>query len=147
MVGTTNTAECLPNDIGGNRRFVPVELKGGSPGKIKPYFDEHREHLWAEAVVLYHAGEEAWLPPKLHHVQRVATERHREQDELIENEVARLPTDRFRATEEIVVACGRDPGKITMGDLHRFGNALKKMGWTKDRRTVDGWTLGKSISR
>ena len=138
MVGTTNAPECLPNDLGGNRRFVPLELKGGSPGKIEPYFDEHREQLWAEAVALYHAGEQAWLPYSLQSAQRAATEQHRQQDELIENSVAGLPSDRPLTLDEILEKSRRDPTKTSMAERHAFGAALLKEGWSKKRRMVKG---------
>ena len=61
LIGTTNNPNDLPNDPSGNRRFVPVELRHGAD--VESYMDEHREQLWAEAMVMYREGQNATLPP------------------------------------------------------------------------------------
>ena len=51
LAGTTNDAECLPNDPTGLRRFVPVEVPRGCD--VQAYLDPQRHQLWAEAVTWY----------------------------------------------------------------------------------------------
>ena len=63
FIGTTNEAECLPNDPSGNRRFVVAELKHGCDVEAA---SAARAQWWAEAQARYRAGERANLPRDLH---------------------------------------------------------------------------------
>ena len=69
LVGTSNDAECLPNDPSGNSRFVPIQC--GSPTEpVEPYLQKHRVQLWAEALAHYHQGRlKANLPRRLKDLQ------------------------------------------------------------------------------
>ena len=61
IFGTTNTTTGFLRDVTGNRRFWPVVVNGLSklhPWEISPAY---AEQVWAEALVLYNAGEELIL--------------------------------------------------------------------------------------
>lgn len=62
IVGSTNSEMGFLRDSTGNRRFWPVQVQGGKPGRdpwaINGYVVEQ---LWAEALHLWKAGEELYL--------------------------------------------------------------------------------------
>ena len=80
--GTTNDIEFL-RDRTGNRRFWPIEVKGGNDGRLKGFEDEV-DQLWAEAKYRYQHGETLWLDTK--ELKAAALEQQElftEQDELV----------------------------------------------------------------
>ena len=100
FVGTTNEAECLPNDPSGNRRFVVVDLKHGCNVQAASI---DREQWWAEALARYRDGARANLPRDLHTVAAEQAETHRARDTM----------------EEAVAEAAVDlDSEFTLGDLH-----------------------------
>ena len=89
IVGTTNDEACLPNDLTGNRRFVPVRVGGGANSalNIRSYLGEHRDQLWAEALHLYKAGTRAYIDGRLSVVQAREADRHRHKNNVLEEKV------------------------------------------------------------
>ena len=83
FVGTSNNAECLPNDFTGLRRFVPVNLNASA--NVEAFIDKQRDQLWAEALHRYNAGTRANLPRELIPQQREVAEQARSKDELFED--------------------------------------------------------------
>ena len=150
IVGTTNDPQPLPNDSSGNRRFVPVTLKGGDPHKIRAYLKENRSQLWAEATAYYHAGEEARLPDKLKTAQAIAAEKARRGDEILENAVDEwlatnetyVETDGFDLTELAqgvgMVRAGESAAALPMGAQKRLGAVLLKQGYSKKQEKRNG---------
>lgn len=61
MVGTTNTMTGFLRDVTGNRRFWPVFLAGGKTHRPWELTDACVGQIWAEALVLYHKGEDLLL--------------------------------------------------------------------------------------
>ena len=59
FAGTTNADEYLPDETGG-RRFWPIKLRAGDEVRVDAIRDD-RDHLWAEAVAAYRAGEKWWF--------------------------------------------------------------------------------------
>ena len=59
IVGTTNTPEFLSDETG-SRRFWPIQITDIDLDGVSA----QRDQLWAEAVVLYDAGEQWWLTPE-----------------------------------------------------------------------------------
>ena len=100
FVGTTNEAECLPNDPSGNRRFVVVDLKHGCNVQAASV---DREQWWAEALARYRDGARANLPRDLHSVAAEQAEAHRARDTM-EEAVAEATVDL--------------DSEFTLGDLH-----------------------------
>ena len=145
IVGTTDRRDVLPNDPGGNRRFVVVELKSGND--VEKYMAENRGQLWAEALEREGRGERANLPRSLIGAQRLDNDNFRSSDEWLETMLARLPEARF------------PDGGLLMADIHGevklvprpvdrlVGTALRQLGWRqeiiKKRRywfSPGGWT-------
>lgn len=83
--GTTNDPEFL-RDRTGNRRFWPVEVRGGDvipKGGVLQGLEDEVDQLWAEAVVRYREGEVLWLEDaELQRIAREEQERYTVQDEL-----------------------------------------------------------------
>ena len=148
MAGTTNNVEALPNDVSGNRRFVVVEIASGNPTYLRQYLDANRDQMWAEACALYDGGARARLPEALSTAQADVNERHRRRDAILEDalgsflalQVQPFPmADAAIATGLLHPADG--PGKLSKRDQGRLAIALRAMGCTDTRRTVDGRKL------
>ena len=60
-MGTTNTLTGFLRDVTGNRRFWPVVITGGGIHKPWEIMPATVGQVWAEALSLYHAGEELIL--------------------------------------------------------------------------------------
>lgn len=64
IIGTTNNERFL-TDVGANRRFVPVLTSGGYDSKYeldRKALAAEVDQLWAEAVHMYRAGHDGWMP-------------------------------------------------------------------------------------
>ncbi|MDO4651113.1 MAG: virulence-associated E family protein, partial [Eubacteriales bacterium] len=61
IVGTTNTMSGFLRDITGNRRFWPVNCEGHTGMHPWDLNASEIDQIWAEALTLYHAGEELIL--------------------------------------------------------------------------------------
>jgi len=61
VVGSTNSEGGFLRDITGNRRFWPVRVSGECAKKPWQMTKEEVEQIWAEVLVLYHAGEKLFL--------------------------------------------------------------------------------------
>ena len=151
IAGTTNLDEPLPNDPSGNRRFVPVRLKGGNAREVRAYLDRHRNQMWAEAVALYREGVPAWLPPELAKVQAEATVEFARKDDLLEDAITcwlRERTEQNRRAEpftmeEIVGGCqliGTDDvaAKLPVPLMRRVAAVLTKHDFVKKRERREG---------
>ena len=134
IVGTTNSDESLPNDMTGNRRFVPVVLEKGLD--VESTIPEIRERLWAEALHLYRRGVRANLPRDLHGEARAAAEEHRYKTSTEEVIRSREWPDKFYAMEEVVDELGKDWS--LKRDSRSIGNVLRIMGWKYKRQLVGG---------
>jgi len=78
FAGTTNADEYLPDETGG-RRFWPIKLRAGDEVRVDAIRDD-RDHLWAEAVAAYRAGEKWWFDESESGVLRSLQESVRVQD-------------------------------------------------------------------
>jgi len=66
IVGSTNTDTGFLRDTTGNRRFWPVQVQGGEPGKNPWAIDDYMvKQLWAEALQLWKAGEKLYLEEEI----------------------------------------------------------------------------------
>jgi hypothetical protein len=93
FVGTTNSKDFL-RDPSGNRRFIPVDIEPLNASKdIWTDLDDEIDQIWAEAVVLFKAGETLHMSKEAEGVARIEQAKHSETDErggLIEDYLNRL---------------------------------------------------------
>ena len=154
VVGSTNERESLPNDPTGNRRWVPVEINGGQYEKIKGWWEQNRDQVWAEAVHLYKQKHPLYLPVSLAKSMREATEKHRQKDQLAEDVVSAFLTTYHM--EEFTIAQIFTPdvsvetlsgSKLTEGRLTlpptranemAVARVLLRLGYKKKRKSKDG---------
>ena len=135
LVGTSDRAECLPNDSAGNRRFVPVVCREGC--NVERFMDAHREQLWAEALSIYMGGEvRADLPRNLGLSQSERAESHRRSDELVEDVVGAIEGE---GPHTMVELCQMFLSPISPSDrrsVNRLADALHLAGWSKQQERV-----------
>ena len=132
FVGTTNDAECLPNDPSGNRRFVVIELAHSCDVQAAAI---DREQWWTEALARYHAGERANLPRDLHQAAADIAESHRARDSLeeeIHDAMVDLDVAGFTLNELSAAVFlhgdGRPPDKVMQ---MRLSAALRNLGFKR----------------
>lgn len=136
FVGTTNEHQYL-KDATGNRRFWPVPC-----GNVDvPRIAQDRDHLWAEAVARYRAGEAWWLTDDAQIVAAEAVQGDRaEQDpwgEFIdqwldepENRGIEFVTGAYLLRNALKMTADR----IGRSDEMRVANHLAKRGWKHTKR-------------
>ena len=143
VVGTTNRFDSLPNDPSGNRRFVPINLNAATQA-VEDYLDEHRDQLWAEALVRHSAGVTPRMPRTLMPHAAVAAETHRNRDTILEDALdAALPPDWEGTLEEAahkigLLAVHEAGAKLSMRDSKRLGAALRGSGREMHQVKVGG---------
>ena len=144
IVGTSDVPSPLPNDRN-LRRWVPINLSGGNPAKLRKYIDANREQLWAEALSMYRDGVEARLPDNLIKAQAKATGAARSRDVALEDAVEEFialrnePFTIARLAESIKLVEPTKGSRLPMNDLHRLGAVLDGKGYSKKRvRDEDG---------
>ena len=147
--GTSNDAECLPNDSTGNRRFVVIELLGTEARMaVEKYFDEHRDELWRAAVHAYKQGERANLPRDLFPAQAEVNEQFRSKDIVIEDQLAAATFDQraddpgltIREITHVMFTDSSEADRMvaSRGWGHRLGKVLRLHGWERKQRRADG---------
>ena len=133
IVGTTNDPRCLPNDPSGNRRFVPVPCTAGDPAKTRPYLEEHRDQLWAEALHRCREKHEtAYLPDHLKGAQAELTEQFRAVDEVAEDVIGAWLDKNLRPVTVSEIATGIN-WTADSRSVHRITTVLKQLGYTRSR--------------
>ena len=136
LVGTSDRAECLPNDSAGLRRFVPVECREGS--HVEKFMAEHRSQLWAEALSIYMGGEvRANLPRSLMLMQSDRAESHRRKDGSIEDGVSGIVGDGPYTIRELFMKACPSMSSSDRRAESRLADALHGAGWTKKRERID----------
>ena len=133
FLGTTNQAECLPNDPSGNRRFVVIELQHGCDVEAA---SADRIQWWSEALSRYRAGERANLPRGLHALAGDRAKEHREPDALEQDIIEALIDLRaeFSVSELYYALPGNGGAKPPDRPMQmRLANALKNLGFRGQR--------------
>lgn len=145
FIGTTDSAQPLPSDDQGNRRFVLVDVS--APGRaVEPYMEELRDLLWAEALHIFHEGQRANLPRELFSIQRRINAENRVGDEIIEDLLSHWvgdypPVERgssFRLVDiadKIDFSAGRSNASLSRLDETRLSRALRRSGFETLRTT------------
>ena len=136
LVGTSDRAECLPNDSAGLRRFVPVECKEGC--HVERFMGLNRDRLWAEALAIYRKGEvRANLPRTLMVTQSARAEDHRRRDSMVEDAVQEIAGEGpFTIKQLFSMACPAS-SIIDRRAVSRLADALRLAGWTKRHERVE----------
>lgn len=136
FIGTSNTVAILPNEPGGNRRFVPIEV-GQSRADPRTIIEPIRDQLYAEALHRVNAGERTQLPYDLVKSVIRRNERFRQADETV-NGLLQSWMDRMTDTERLL-AYGvhqiREGARITEQARHvtdvALAKELKALSWRR----------------
>ena len=138
LAGTSNNEFMLPNDPTGLRRFVPIKFNRAKKA-VEPYIEEQREQLWAEALIRYHQGMRGGLPYELRAAAAEVAERHRNSDEVLEDQIAALSENvkKGESLQGIANAMGWEH-VLTPAESNRLSAALRVAGWTHERKRIDG---------
>ena len=138
--GTSNSETVLPNDPGGNSRFVPIHC----PRNVVPIekaMDDMREQLWAEALHKYHAGVMPNLPRDMKPDQQQAAEMFRDRDHIIEDELPNLMQKLIKPSLNTIME--RLNLQVKPAEEKRVTTELKRLGY-KPQRTKSGRFWAKS---
>ena len=150
FVGTANPGgSIVPNDLSGNRRFVPIDLQARRCliGRPEDYLETNRDQLWAEALHRYRGDTRANLPATLAERAFESAEAHRSGNEQLEDAVTGI-TGFFAAAADpvlirtIIEALKRedpelrlDAGRATQMEV---AQVLIGQGWHRGRDYVNG---------
>lgn len=101
--GTTNNKDFL-RDPTGNRRFMPVDVRPEYITKsvINDLTDEEINQIWAEAYVIYKAGEPLYLSGDEDKLAKIEQHKHAEVDErrgIIEDYINKLLPDNWESLD------------------------------------------------
>lgn len=154
FVGTTNKAEFL-DDPTGDRRYLVLPV--GQKIDI-PSIRSVRDHLWAQAVYLFESGERWWLQGAEKDLQDTSNAEYRCYDATEEyiktwldekapswiddrgdhGPVGHSYTGGFTALDVASQALGKMLGDASNRDLQSIGITLRKLGYSKHRKSIDG---------
>lgn len=145
--GSDNDGEFLM-DPTGSRRQWPVPVRRCNPDWIA----EHREQLFAEALVLFERGTlwwfdqtekaaewlDAWSAPYVVTHPWTETVVAWLRQTAKQQRPVNLPTASFTATDVLVRALGKDVGSLTGQDQHWVSGILRQLSCTRLPRALDG---------
>ncbi len=134
IVGTTNSERYL-RDNTGNRRFWPVKVGAVNLNDLK----RDREQLWAEAAQREAAGAPTRLDPTLYGAAAEEQEARREEDPFVQRLFDTLGDmeGKLRA-EDAWTIVGVPEGHRTQDHNTRLGDALRELGWERERLRFKG---------
>lgn len=136
FVGTVNNSTYLRDETGG-RRFWPVKTSATKKNKIDvTWIEQHRDQLWAEAVLAYEAGEKWYLDDKMEAVAEAEAEMRFESDPwegalkkyLDRDQEYITPTEVMSKVLELQLAQQDNKARL------RVCAVLRHLGWTSDTR-------------
>ncbi len=138
IVGTTNDPNCLPNDPGGNRRFLVISCpRNAFNAPVEPWAEANRDQLWAEAAHLTDEGDDGRLPIGLHRSRDARNARHRSANETVETAVAKIDPFAFpHGATMLDLIESLDETTFARRTLERahpreVGRALRFAGWRR----------------
>lgn len=132
LAGTTNQREYL-RDPSGNRRYLPVRC-----GPVDTDFlREHREDLFAEALMAYRAGEPWWLEEgEETRLAELARDTRTQDDpwcEGLARYMMKSGAQRWSTEVLLIEACGVDRGHQTQQHQTRLAGCMHTLGATPAR--------------
>ena len=118
IIGTTNDIRRTYYPTYGWSRDLPV-LLGLAPRAVEPYILEHREQMWAEAIVKVKSGVRAELPRYMREEAIEHSEQYHRLISPVKEAVDRLPQE-FEPTpvEDLMVQCGLISSQADMSWLN-----------------------------
>jgi predicted P-loop ATPase len=132
FVGTTNATAYLKDPTGG-RRFWPVKTRRVAIDAL----ERDRDQIFAEAVQMFHAGEQ-WWPDREFETAHIAPEQAARYEADAWEEAIAKGIEGTRETSLLQLAKSAldiDKDKLTRGDQLRISAALKQFGWGEVRRS------------
>lgn len=136
FVGSTNDEEFL-NDPTGSRRYWVVETGGIDVGGLR----RDAAQIWAEAVTWYRSGEQHWLTAQEDAHRAASNEQYEEGDtwdEVIERWILAQGKSQLTVAEVLLRSLEIPPGLQRRVDQHRAADALRRLGYKRTRRQVQG---------
>lgn len=134
IVGTTNTQDFL-HDPSGSRRFWVVPVGPINTALLR----QQREHLLAEAVCAYRAGERSWLNEEEESRREALAARFVEsdawEDRVLEFAAAQ---ERVRTADVLLQALGVPLERLSKRDEMRVGTILRRGGYRREQARVGG---------
>ena len=129
FAGSTNETEYLV-DTTGNRRYWPIKVASMIDAEA---IARDRDQLWAEAMVLFRAGERWYLAPEIEALAALETEQRLKEDDPWQPIVAEIVTGPMRQFDHLA------PGEVLFELLEKFVLPVTvRVG--DDFRTEDGKT-------
>jgi predicted P-loop ATPase len=136
FIGSTNASEYL-NDETGNRRYWPIKVGEAN----REWLTTNRDQLWAEAFLRYELGEDLYLTKDIESLAKNEQEKRFEVDEwemmikkyVLVNKTPFLTTEIFRS---IHTSLGNS--HPSMSDKFRIGKIMRRLGFVKADRVIDG---------
>lgn len=146
IVGTTNNSEFL-HDTTGNRRFWPVEVRGGIDVE---WVKANRDQLFAEAVALFNDGDQWWLTQEEDAYLAEQNQEHEAHDVWTEAISDWLQKNfllaEVTAAQLLNEALGKDLDALNDFDSKRVASILKQLGW-KSVRVRRGGEIRRAYAR
>ena len=137
FAGSTNEDGYL-QDPTGARRFWPIPVLNVDADALT----RDRDQIWAEAVVMMKAGAVGYLDQE---TQQMAAKEEQEQrhsadawESLIGQYIEDHASTSITVQALLQLALKISAGKWTRGDQMRVASCLKRLGWVKQRASVDG---------
>jgi predicted P-loop ATPase len=140
FAGTVNHSDYLRDETG-NRRFWPVRCSAVAAGGDIDVegLRRDRDELWAEAVARYKSGETWWFEsPDL--IELATTEQDaRYATDAWEAAIARfILATGWTTVADVLTSLGVETPKQGQSEQNRVARCLKRLGWRRGQRTVDG---------
>jgi predicted P-loop ATPase len=140
FAGTVNHSDYLRDETG-NRRFWPVKCSSaGSNADIDiDGLMRDRDQLWAEAVARYRRGEKWWLESAGLIADAAAEQDARYATDAWEATIARFVLAKdWTTVAEALTHLSVETPKQGQAEQNRVARCLKRLGWQRKQRTLDG---------
>jgi predicted P-loop ATPase len=135
FVGSTNRQEFL-HDPTGERRYWVIPVSQQIPIKT---VETERDAIWAAAVAAYKAGEQWWLTPEEDKLLAEANQGWQSSDSWEEDILKYLELrSTCSITDILEKPLGLDIGKHGKGEQMRVSDILRRNGWARTNKRVEG---------